>query len=283
MNLHLLPALFIAACTALLCPRLLVRACWTRRAPALALAAWGILAAGFVYAVALEVTHLVPPSGEMYRSAAAMTAALFALLAMAFCVELHGARRRRIRHADTLRLVGRKDPVLDVTVLAHGEPAVYCLPGRSPQIVVTTSAMRLLTDEQLAAALEHERAHIGGRHHLVTAATEGFGRIFPGLPLTRRARVEVPLLLEMVADKRALRRSTHEVLATALYAMASARAGLVGSAAFEAGGPSVLLRVQRIVDDRNQTDRPVARGLLTMGATFGLLLTVAATCCTTSC
>lgn len=283
MNLHLIPPLFIAACTGMVCPGLLVRARWTRRAPALALAAWGILAAGFVFALALEGAHLVLARDRMHPSTAVMATALLALPAVAFCIELLGARRRRVRHADTLRLVGRKDARLGVTVLAHGEPAVYCLPGRAPQIVVTTGAMSLLTDEQLAATLEHERAHIGGRHHLASAAVEGFRRIFPGLPLARRARLEVPLLLEMAADRRALRNSTHEVLASALYSMASARPGVADRVAFGAGGSSVVLRIQHILDDRDCADRPVARGLLTMGTSFALLVSVVFTCCGTSC
>ncbi|GHF67582.1 M56 family metallopeptidase [Streptomyces sp. NRRL_ISP-5395] len=283
MNPHLLPPLFLAACTGLLCPGLLVRARWARRAPGLALAAWGTLAVGFVFALALEGTHLVLSRDQMLSSTAAVATVLFALPVVAFCVELLGARRRRARHADTLRLVGRKDPGLGVTVLAHGEPAVYCLPGRAPQIVVTTGAMSLLTDEQLAATLEHERAHIGGRHHLVSAAAEGFSRIFPGLPLSRRARAEVPLLLEMAADRRALRSSTHEVLATALYSMASARPEVADRVAFGVGGTSVVLRIQHILHDRDRADRPVARGLLTLGTAFGVLLSVVLTCCGVSC
>lgn len=35
---------------------------------------------------------------------------------------------------------GGTTPARGSTVLAHGEPAVYCLPGRAPPIVVTTGA-----------------------------------------------------------------------------------------------------------------------------------------------
>ncbi len=86
---------------------------------------------------------------------------LLAQPAVAFRVELLGALRRRSRHADTLGLVGRNDLGLGVTVPAHGEPAVCCLPGRAPRILVTTGAMNLLTAEQPAATPERERTRIG--------------------------------------------------------------------------------------------------------------------------
>ena len=50
-------------------------------------------------------------------------------------------------------------------------PAVYCVPGRPPTIVLTTGALAVLDTEQLTAVLAHERAHLAGRHHLLLAVT----------------------------------------------------------------------------------------------------------------
>ncbi|MEV8533612.1 M56 family metallopeptidase [Streptomyces sp. NPDC051211] len=316
MNHHIVPPLVIAACTGLVCPGLLARARWVRQAPRLAIVAWGVLVVAFTTMVALGAMQLILPydnahrlanqaltclpwSGEpcggtagataggphgahgtaveaVDRVALAAAAAVLALPTAAFCRELLTARRRRVRHARDLRLVGRADRDLRATVVAHGEPAVYCLPGRSAQIVVTTGAMSLLTEAQLAAALRHERAHIAGRHHMVIGGVEAFGRVFRGLPLTRLARAEVPLLLEMTADDHALRHCSRDVLATALYSMAAGQPGDRG--AFAAGGPSAAIRIARILD-RRRPGCPVLHGLTSVAVTAGLMVPIATSCC----
>ncbi|MFD9355169.1 M56 family metallopeptidase [Streptomyces sp. NPDC060031] len=301
MNHHVLPPLITAVCTGLLCPGLLARARWVGQAPRLAVAAWGVLAAAFTAAVAFGVMLLVLPyehahgmahhaaaclprdgqdcsmaAAAVDRWALAAAAAVLALPVAAFCRELLSARRRRARHAHGLRLIGRTDTGLRATVVPHGEPAVYCLPGRSAQIVVTTGAMDILSAAQLAAALRHERAHIAGRHHVVIGAVEAFGRIFRGLPLARLAGSQVPLMLEMAADDRALRHCARDVLATALYSMAAAR--VTDRSAFAAGGPSVAIRIARILDRRG-AGHPALKGLFWMGAVACVMLPVATTCC----
>ncbi|MFD5141724.1 M56 family metallopeptidase [Streptomyces sp. NPDC058401] len=301
MNHHVLPPLITAVCTGLLCPGPLARARWAGQAPRLAVAAWGLLAATFTAAVALGALLLFLPYENVHRLGHHATACLawsgqdcaaaaatmdrwalgaaigvLALPTAAFCRELLHARRRRGRHAHGLRLIGRTDPGLRATVIPHGAPAVYCLPGRDAQIVVTTGAMDILSTAQLAAALRHERAHIAGRHHVVIGAVTGFGRVFRGLSLARQATAQVPLLLEMAADDRALRHCAREVLATALYSMASAR--VTDQSAFAAGGPSVALRITRILDRRGVA-RPVLTGLLWMGSRACVLVPVATACC----
>ncbi|MER5758571.1 M56 family metallopeptidase [Streptomyces sp. NPDC002082] len=301
MNHHVLPPLITAVCTGLLCPGPLARARWAGQAPRLAVAAWGLLAAAFTAAVALGAMLLFVPYEDAHRlgdhaaaclawsgqdcAAAADTvdgralgaaAVVLALPAAAFCRELLKARRRRGRHAHGLRLIGRADTGLRATVVPHAEPAVYCLPGRAAQIVVTTGALDILSEAQLAAALRHERAHIAGRHHVVIGAVTGFGRVFRGLPLARQAAAQVPLLLEMAADDRALRHCARDVLATALYSMASAR--VTDRSAFAAGGPSVALRIARILD-RPGVVRPVLTGLVWMGTRACVIVPVATTCC----
>lgn len=53
------------------------------------------------------------------------------------------------------------------------------------------------------------------------------------------------MLLEMIADDRALRRQSREELATALYAMAAAKAAPAG--AFAVNGPSAVARMRRVL------------------------------------
>ncbi|MFD7321980.1 M56 family metallopeptidase [Streptomyces sp. NPDC059875] len=299
MNHHLLPPLGLVLSSGLLVPWLLVRARWAQQVPRLALAVWAVSGAVFATSAALLPAHLVLPAaashrlGDVYlglrfpapealltltvREYLALTLALtvLALPAAGYARELVRARRARLRHAGVLRLVGRYDPALRATVLDHARPAVYCLPGRSRRVVVSSGAVDTLTEAQLAAALAHERAHISGRHHLLVAAAEGFAAVFPRLPLARHGGTAVPLLLEMAADDRALRRCTRDALATALYALAS---GQAPREAFAAGGPSAALRMRRILTPHS-AGHPVLRGLLTIGAAGLAVAPLIIACC----
>ncbi|MFF0748132.1 M56 family metallopeptidase [Streptomyces sp. NPDC004267] len=286
MNHHVLPPLGLILCTGFLVPWLLGRARWAHQVPRLALTVWAASGALFTGSAALLSAQLILPSRTGHRlsdalfalqlpplqklshlsgqewTAVAAAVAVLAAPAAGFARALLRARRSRRRHAETLRLVGRYDAALGATVLDHERPAVYCLPGRSRRVVVSSGALATLTTPQLDAALAHERAHISGRHHLLVAATESFASLFPHLPLARHGGAAVPLLLEMAADDRALRRCSRDALATALYALASGKAP---RQAFAAGGPSAALRMRRILTPQ-AAGHPVLRGLLTIAA-----------------
>lgn len=251
-------------------PAVLVeRADWAHRAPGVALALRYGLAASFVVAIVQAAHHLTahtehvhvsvfglphwcgatPPAGATHLNgaddvAAAPPVAVMLLLACAFTFEVVRARRFRARHVRALDLVGRRSPLLGATILDLPQPAAYCLPGRGSRVVVSQGALRLLTADQLDAVLQHERAHVAGRHHLVLAAARAFATVFGWIPLARHMREQTLLLLEMVADDRALRRHPRQVLASAMYELAAARPP---QGAFAAGGPSALTRLQRVL------------------------------------
>jgi len=83
------------------------------------------------------------------------------------------------------------------------------LPARSARTVVLTSAaVAALSDDELGAVLDHERAHLRGRHHLAVAAAAALVATMPILPLFRWARTELACLLEMIADDDAARAPT---------------------------------------------------------------------------
>lgn len=250
-------------------PVLLVeRADWAYRAPGVALTLWYGLAASFVVALVQAAHHLTahtehlhvhvfgllhwcgatPASAATHLNgadgvAAALPVAVMLLLACAFTFEVARARRFRARHVRALDLVGRRSPAFRATILDLPQPAAYCLPGRGARIVVSQGAPRLLTADQLDAVLEHERAHVAGRHHLVLAAARAFATVFGWIPLARHMREQTSLLLEMIADDRALRRHSRQVVASAMYELA---AGRPPQGAFAASGPSALTRLQRV-------------------------------------
>jgi len=253
-------------------PQLMLRSSWPYRAPALAAAVWHALAVSFSIGAALFAYNLAMPTEHLHaglvgllhscgldvgagrpdpdtadRLAVGVPAAIGIALAAGFVFHVVRARRARTTHRDALDLVGRHSARLCATVLPYDIPAAYCLPGRHPRIVISDAAVRQLTSEQLGAVLEHEQAHIAGRHHLVLAAAEAFSSVFRRLPLAQHAREQTALLLEMIADDHALRRHSDEVLATAMYEMAAARAP---KGAFAGGGHTVLIRVKRVLGPR---------------------------------
>lgn len=282
-----------AAAAGFLGPRLLLSGTWPHRAPALAVAAWYALAASFVISVLLAVYHvtapdrhahtgllgiltscgLAPGAGALGPDRADLPSLMLPLsvallVAGAFGYEVLAARLHRSRHLEVLDLVGRPAPQLRATVLDHALPAAYCLPGRRSRVVVSQGALQLLSADQLDAVLEHERAHIAGRHHLATAAAGAFGTVFRWVPLGRRARQETALLLEMIADDRALRSHSREVLATAMYEMAAAKAP---QGAFAVGGTGALLRLQRVLTPGKQPHPALRAALATAVAVLPLL------------
>ena len=136
-----------------------------------------------------------------------------------------------------------------LTLLAHGDPkvpgalvvdypsaAAYCLPGlRSrSRIVVSVGALELLGRGELAAVLAHERAHLRERHDLVLLPFTALRRAFPKSATCTGAQRAVALLVEMLADDRALRGGPARELVSALV-----RFGTAGTCPAPAGALAV--------------------------------------------
>ncbi|MER8046670.1 M56 family metallopeptidase [Streptomyces sp. NPDC094032] len=266
-------------------PHALARARWPHRAPVLAVAVWLLLMVTFVVTAALAVYHLVmteqhvhdgligllsacglapgTPVGAAAPGGLGDTAALLApagvvLLPVLWLLRTAWtARAERRRQLDALRMIGRSSTVYGATIVEHPVAAVYCLPARPARVVVTRGALDALDDEQLRAALAHERAHIDGRHHLIQMLLRAFARAFPRLPLARHGQEQALLLLEMAADDRALRQHSRDALATALCEVA---AGRVPRPALGMGGRGALIRLRRVL-----TPQPRPHGATRLG------------------
>jgi len=199
-------------------------------------------------------------------------------------------RRASIRtraHAEAVRIIGRitgrpAGGGNAAFVLDAIRPAVYCVPGRPPTIVLTTGALAILDPPQLTAVLAHERAHLASRHHLLLAVTRSLAGVAPAVPLFARGTEEVARLAEMRADDVAARRGGRRTLLAALLAMASgaaaAPAAPVPAAWLAATGGVVAARVRRLADPPARTRR-VCHGLalaaLTLAIAAGSALVVA--------
>jgi Zn-dependent protease with chaperone function len=217
----------------------------------------------FARTVCESVTAGVCPP-TVYRSAAyelglAVTA-LLGVIAMIVLGWRYGRslRRASIRtraHAEAARITGhpvgghRVEAGNAPFVLDATQPAVYCVPGRPPTIVVTTGALSVLRPEQLAVVLAHERAHLAGRHHLLLAVTRSLAAIAPVVPLFARGTAEVARLAEMRADDVAAQRGGRRTLLTALLAMsAGTPAALAPATWLPVTGGIVADRVRRLAE-----------------------------------
>jgi bla regulator protein blaR1 len=174
-----------------------------------------------------------------------LSAAVFARAAWCLARELTRSRRDRREHAALVAATGRPGPEPGVAVVDDDAPAAYCLPCGRYRVVISAGALDVLGTDQLRAVLAHERAHLGGRHHLILSVAAALSRAFPRVPLFTRAEPELGRLAEMAADDAAARRQGAEHLARALVILSKAGAR---PAALAAGGPAAVTRIERLLD-----------------------------------
>ena len=186
---------------------------------------------------------------EFALGVAAIVAGLAAaVLAWRYGRNVQRAQRQTRAHADVARIIGHRLPGNDdAVVLDAAQPVAYCLPGRPATIVVSSGALAVLDQRQLAAVLAHERAHLASRHHLLIAVTRGLASAFPAVPLFARGAEHVARLAEMCADDAAARRSGRGTLVAALLTMATGAA--VPAHALGASACAVTARLQRLVEE----------------------------------
>ena len=261
----------------------LLRASWPRRSPAAAILLWqalglagglaavgALLAAGVggqdtrhagvlggltTFAQRLASGRLLDPHQPLLVISAhlIMLAAGLALLTV-LCWELVvafaaaiGARRRQ---RALLALLAHGDPKAPgALVIDYPAAAAYCLPGIRSQIVVSAGTLDLLAPAELAAVLAHERAHVRARHDLVLIPFTSLRRAFPRSRVITQAYQTVALLVEMMADDRALRARglVARELATALLRFGTAGTGCAPAGALAVAEGELTARVNRLL------------------------------------
>lgn len=257
-------------------PALLARATWPLRAPRAAVVLWQAIAlaavlSAFSAGIAIASRLLMPgpdgrPTASLFGDAGRLGWPLWAAYVAVFAATvLIGARlvaavvrvaianrRRRAHHRMVVDLVGvGHDAALpqpcartrDLRILDVPQPLAYCLPGVRSRVVVSEGALTALTDDEFAAILTHERAHLRARHDLVLEAFTAVHAAFPRLVRSSSALRAVALLVELLADDAAVRAAGRAPLARALVACAAGRAP---SGALAAGGASTVVRVRRL-------------------------------------
>jgi Zn-dependent protease with chaperone function len=176
-------------------------------------------------------------------------AAVVALAAAARLASAAAGRRRHRnvlhrRHLVALRLSGSADGrPLPTLWLPQDEPVAYSLGGRRGLIVASTGLKDRLSERELRAVLAHERAHVRGRHHLLTACAEVLGRTLGFVPLMRELPGAVKLLVELAADRTAAAQCGSEPLRSALV---SIRAVEGPRRSLAMAGGDTAIRLQRL-------------------------------------
>ncbi|SDC74868.1 Peptidase family M48 [Geodermatophilus telluris] len=264
----------LAALLAWPVPAWLGRARWPRRDPLVALICWQAIGlAGGLSIVGALLVHGLAPWGHSLpeagwavltgRSAddpvrgdhwvaltlaAVLTAELLGVLALSW---VRTARTRR-RHRDLLELVVQPSPAApDARLLEHPAPVAFCIPGARPLLVLSSGMVAELDDDQLAAVVAHERAHLAEHHHLYLLPFVAWEAALPVLPAAARAHAAVRELVEMRADDRALAGlggpDPRRTLAQAIVVAAGGAGGGVPEGALAVAGSAVGARVVRLV------------------------------------
>lgn len=252
--------------------RWLQQARWPERSPRLGIVAWQVAASSTILSVVLAGLVLAVPTmpagasvadflhmcalalHQQYSTPGGVATAVGGLVVvgatvarLGWCLLVAAATTRRCRHSQlqALRLVAHRHHSHGVLVVEHPAPAAYCMPGRRGEVVVTSTALEALDEEQAAAVLAHERAHLRARHDVLLAIAEASCRAFPRVPVFDRARRELGRLVEMHADDVAAGDYRRRALASAVVRLAGAPAptGTLG-----AGVESVQARVRRLLD-----------------------------------
>ncbi|GGM50297.1 hypothetical protein GCM10012275_21450 [Longimycelium tulufanense] len=176
------------------------------------------------------------------------------------------------RHRMASELVCTPDETTGALVLEHPSPIGYCLPGRPRRVVLSSGALRALDDEELAAVLTHEHAHLDGRHHQLVLLATVLATAVPVLPLLRAGRIQVGLLVERAADESAGRRHGRRVVASALLRMAESRIPEpIPSPAPSLGATESNLR-ERMVFLLRPSSRPATAASVLVASVTGLVI-----------
>lgn len=257
-------------------PALLSRSTWPYRAPRAALVLWQAVAiaavlSAFSSGLAIASQLLVPgtdgrpttaPTAEidalglplwiLYVVVFALTLLIGAKLIFSIIQVAVRTRRRRARHRvlvdllDDCAMPASVERTPDLRVLDIDEPIAYCLPGLRQRVVLSQGTLQNLDHAEVKAILTHERSHLRARHDLVLEAFTAVNHAFPRFVRSKSALGSVQLLVELLADDSAVRATGPTPLARALVACAGSTAP---RGAMAAGGPSTLIRVQRLSAD----------------------------------
>lgn len=288
----------VALTAAAVLPRVLTRAGWPDREPVLGLWVWQCLVAtvlvcclaslllGATAAFGTVRAHAFAPAPPSVTAAYQLGRApgwltvLTLLLACgaAWTVAMlarelaEAGRRRRLRRLHLRERApdlpagfpAAQGPLL---VLEDEYPDAWLMPGPAPQLVVTTGALRRLSDHELDAVLAHELGHARARHDWLLHLSQALATGFPRVPVFTHFRDQTHRLVELAADDTASRRCGHRTTALALIELNRHRGVL--SCACTRGQLSD--RVERLLAPPPRLDAPYRAATLLAAALAPLI------------
>lgn len=259
--------------------RLFARATWGSSAPRAALYLWHAAALGVVLAIGWALTllahdvmehgfsfllradktrlHLAyAPETEVpgyWNATLAVLVIGIAALVLAAMRRVRAERRAVALHnlvaTERLELSDAAGSARIVGLCYSPTPLIYCLPqGVAPErIRLTTGALDVLPRDQVLAAIEHEHAHIEGRHHRQIMWAESVGASLRWTRLLRRYPEAVRELVEFAADDQAARAHGPRTVASALLAMCTANSAPQTPGAIPWTGGQPAQRIRRLL------------------------------------
>ena len=172
--------------------------------------------------------------------------------ALAFVGSALGVTIALVRAAHAVRQLVQRGSLgdgPDGSVIVGGPQVTVAAAGFArPRLLVSVGALTALDDAELAAGFDHERGHIAHRHRFILFAADlcrALGFVLPG---GRRAVEEVAFHLERDADRYALRRNSHTVLASAIC-KAAGSASTAAAASALGGGVRAPARIRLLLRD----------------------------------
>ncbi len=242
MEIALSVVIAMAVALAWPAPLALSGARWTERSPRAALLLWQAIALGgalsmfgALLGIAFLPLHLPIStilnelSGALWRGplperwgllnvGALCTAVLFGGLLLANSIHTAWVSEiKRRRHRARIDLLSA--PLADhehVRLLDHPAPLAFCLPGMRNLTVLSSGLIELFDEDEFAAVLAHERAHLRGQHQLVLLAFRAWHDTLPWFPIASRAERAVATLTELIADDVAARSVERSSIASAI-------------------------------------------------------------------
>jgi Zn-dependent protease with chaperone function len=232
------------------------------------------------------LSHGALPSWEQFFALMGVLAlaAIAARLAVVAAAQTRIRKTRREKYRFLLALVAttsRESP--QIVWLDSAKLLAFSLSGR-PGIIVATQGLReQLTPGAVTATLEHERAHLRGRHQLILDVVDALAAALPIAPLFRAAPIALRELIELAADNAAVRRCGSAAVGDALRAVT---AGPEPGTGLAMAGTATARRLQRLDSGRGVSTGPVrslfcaltAISATALPAVLGLALLLSAAC-----
>lgn len=148
----------------------------------------------------------LPGWGEAVAAVSVLTTTAIALRLGWVLRDRRRVRRIRAPHLRQLRLLAGESAGDEPLWVRDDRPLAVSIGGRPGLILVSDTLRDVLPPAAVAATIEHERAHLRGRHHMLLALVEVLATTLPVCPLLRSAPAAVKDLVELAADAEAARR-----------------------------------------------------------------------------